>query len=203
MSDEAHWSAVYSRKEESELSWHQSAPSVSLDLMEKAGLTTATSVIDVGGGTSRVVDALISRGLSDLTVLDLSQAALDATRSRLGPDGQAVTWIAADITLWRPTRTYDVWHDRAVFHFLTDAKDRAAYISALSSALSTGGHAVIATFAPDGPETCSGLPVARYSPELLAETLGAGFSLIDQRFQSHTTPWGHPQSFQYSLFRRG
>ena len=203
MDDKTHWNAVYSHKQEAELSWHQNDPSVSLELLQEAGLTAASSVIDVGAGTSRVVDALISRGLSDLTVLDLSQSALDATRSRLGPDGQAVTWIAGDITLWRPTRTYDVWHDRAVFHFLTDPKDQAAYIGALSSALATGGHAVIATFAPDGPETCSGLPVARYSPELLAATLGAGFSLIDQRFQSHTTPWGHPQSFQYSLLRRG
>lgn len=119
------------------------------------------------------------------------------------PEKIVERWIVSDITLWRPARTYDVWHDRAVFHFLTDPKDQAAYIGALTSAVATGGYAVIATFAPDGPETCSGLPVARYSPELLSETLGSGFFLIDQRFQSHTTPWGHPQSFQYSLFRRG
>lgn len=202
MSDKSHWNAVYSRKEEAQLSWHQSDPSVSVEFMEKAGLTAASSVIDIGAGTSRVVDALVSRGLTDLTVLDVSQAALDATRSRLGQDGNTVTWIAGDITLWRPMRTYDVWHDRAVFHFLVDPEDKAAYIERLSSGLATGGHAIIATFAPDGPQTCSGLPVARYSPEVLAQTLGEEFALIDQRFQSHTTPWGQPQSFQYSLFQR-
>lgn len=202
MNDKIHWNAVYSRKAEAQLSWHQSDPSTSLEFMEEAGLTAATSVIDIGAGTSRVVDALISRGLTDLTVLDLSEAALDATRSRLGPDGNTVTWIASDITLWRPVRTYDVWHDRAVFHFLVEPEDQSAYIECLSSGLATGGHAIIATFAPDGPQTCSGLPVARYSPESLAVALREGFALIDQRFHSHTTPWGQPQSFQYSLFRR-
>jgi trans-aconitate methyltransferase len=203
MSDRSHWNAAYSRKDESELSWHQSDPSVSLELMKMAGLTAVTSVIDVGAGTSRLVDALLSKGLTDLTVLDVSDAALDATRSRLGSNAHLVTWITGDITRWRPTRTFDVWHDRAVFHFLVYPEDRAAYIANLSGALAAGGHAVIATFAPDGPLKCSGLPVARYSPELLAQTLGDRFVLVGKRVQRHTTPWGQPQSFQYSLFRRG
>lgn len=202
MSDQKHWNAVYSRKEEDQLSWHQSDPSVSLELMQQVGLSTATSVIDVGAGTSRVVDALIFKGLTSLSVLDLSEAALDATRSRLGTNGNTVTYVAADVTLWRPTRTFDIWHDRAVFHFLVDPEDHAEYIECLFCGLATGGHAIIATFAADGPQTCSGLPVARYSPQLLAETLGERFELIDHRFQSHNTPWGHPQSFQYSVFRR-
>lgn len=201
MSDQLHWNAVYSEKAESQLSWHQNDPLVSLDLLAQAGLTSATSVIDVGAGTSRVVDVLLAKGLRDLTVLDMSQAALDATRSRLGPDGKSVEWITGDITRWRPTRTYDVWHDRAVFHFMVDPTDRSAYIENLARGLSTGGHAIIATFAPDGPQTCSGLPVARYSPELLAEALGPRFTLINQQFHSHKTPWGNQQSFQYSLFK--
>ncbi|MGP9789240.1 class I SAM-dependent methyltransferase [Roseinatronobacter sp. NSM] len=160
--------------------------------MTQAGLAAATSAIDVGAGTSRVVDALLARGPHDPTVLDMSEAALDATRARLGTSGQTVSWIVGDITLWRPTRTYDLWHDRAVFHFLTDPKDRTAYIDALSSALAPGAHAITATFAPDGPETCSGLRVTRYSPATLAETLGGAIRPCRQaRLQPHNSVGTH------------
>ncbi|QPZ93384.1 class I SAM-dependent methyltransferase [Thioclava electrotropha] len=197
-----HWDRIYGNKSDSDLSWHQDAPEISLELAERAGLTPDTRVIDVGAGTSRVVDGLIARGLRDISVLDLSQAALDAQRARLGPRGADVEWIVADITRWSPQRVYDLWHDRAVFHFLVDPSDRAAYVTRLSRALRIGGHAIIVTFAPDGPETCSGLPVRRYSPEALGGVLGPDFELVAKRFQKHTTPSGNLQSFQFSLFRK-
>jgi len=134
--------------------------------------------------------------------LDLSESALAAARVRLGARENSVKWIAADITRWEPTQTYDIWHDRAVFHFLVKPDDRDAYIQRVSRSVIPGGHAIIATFALDGPEKCSGLPVARYSPSSLAETLGSVFSLMTDQFHLHHTPWGSQQSFQYSLFRK-
>lgn len=198
----AHWDTVYDQKSEAQLSWHQDEAKLSLELAGLAGITAASSAIDIGGGTSRFAGTLLDLGLRDVTVLDLSQVALDAARQRLGQAGETVTWIAADITDWSPDRRYDFWHDRAVFHFLVDAEDRAAYLNGLSKGVDVGGHAMIATFAPDGPETCSGLPVARYSPESLAEVLGERFALVAHRYHLHQTPWGKPQSFQFSLFRR-
>ncbi|MCA1297354.1 class I SAM-dependent methyltransferase [Stappia indica] len=198
----AHWDTVYDQKSEMQLSWHQEEAQLSLELAKLAGISATSSAIDIGGGTSRFAGTLLDLGLRDVTVLDLSQVALDAARQRLGQAGDAVTWVAADITTWSPDRQYDFWHDRAVFHFLVDAEDRAAYLNNLTKGLVVGGHAMIATFAPDGPETCSGLPVARYSPEGLAEVLGERFALVAQRHHLHQTPWGKPQSFQFSLFRK-
>lgn len=197
-----HWDGVYDRAAETRLGWFQETPAISLELAEIAGLRANTSVIDIGGGASRLIDHLIGRGLHDLSVLDLSRNALDAARRRLGERAEEVSWIASDITLWSPTREYDLWHDRAVFHFLTDPDSRAAYLSRLDRCLRPGGHAIIATFAPDGPETCSGLPVVRYSPDSLAETLGGRFTLLTHRFSLHHTPGGKPQSYQFSLFRK-
>ncbi len=202
MSKTDHWNAVYSQKAEAELSWHQDDPSVAIDLMKKAGLARHSSVIDIGAGTSRLMDSLLDLGIRDLSALDLSENALSASRHRLGARGQAVKWIVADITGWEPTRTYDIWHDRAVFHFLVNPTDQTAYIERLARSVSAGGHAIIATFALDGPEKCSGFPVARYSPESLAKTLGQSFALVLHQEHRHLTPWGHPQSFQYSLFRK-
>lgn len=199
---ETHWNDVYERKSEDELSWHQDAPEASLQMIARAGTARDAAVIDVGGGTSPLAGALLEDGWRDVTVLDVSEVALARARAGLGPRGGAVTWIAADITAWQPPRHYALWHDRAVFHFLTEAADRAAYLRALSRALPPGGHAVIATFGPDGPETCSGLPVVRYSPAALARTLGPGFELRDSRDLRHRTPWGASQAFQYSLLRR-
>ncbi len=198
----SHWEEVYSTKEEPGLSWHQDRPDVSLELAEAIGLDETSAVIDIGGGTSLFVDLLLKMGLTDLAVLDVSGAALERTRKRLGPAAGTVRWITADITEWRPDRRYDLWHDRAVFHFLTEPADRQAYLAALREAIAPGGHAIIATFAPDGPERCSGLPVIRYSPKSLGETLGQDFERLADRAERHVTPWGTPQSFQYSLFRR-
>ncbi len=202
MESRAHWDGVYGARTEAELSWHQDDPAISFALMNKAGLNSATSVIDIGGGTSRIVDRLLAAGLCDVSVLDLSENALLAARQRLGPDSDKVTWITADVTRWRAPRTYDLWHDRAVFHFLTGSEDRAAYLRRLEKSLSPAGHAIIATFALDGPEKCSGLPVVRYSPDTLAATLGEGFERVAHQHHEHRTPWGSPQAFQYSLFRK-
>ncbi|WP_269583138.1 class I SAM-dependent methyltransferase [Roseibium sp. Sym1] len=197
-----HWEKVYEEKAEAELSWTQADPGISLELSETAGITGASSVIDVGAGTSRFGARLIQRGIHDVTVLDISEFAIERARRESGEAGEAITWIVADITTWTPSRTFDLWHDRAVFHFLVDQGDRAAYIARLHRALRPGGHAIIATFALDGPDKCSGLPVVRYSPQTLGETLGEEFKLIQSRLDVHRTPWDSPQPFQFSLFER-
>lgn len=202
LSRQLHWEKVYTTRGESEVSWFQETPALSLELIELVGAMQDSAIIDIGGGASRLVDHLVSRGFQDLTVLDLSAAALASARSRIGDRANRVTWITADVTLWQPQRSYDVWHDRAAFHFLTEPNDQAAYVARLRRALRVGGHAIIATFAPDGPERCSGLMVRRYDANALAATLGAGFELIDTRRHEHTTPWGAVQKFQFSTFQR-
>ncbi len=202
VSRQHHWEKVYTTKSESEVSWFQETPALSLELIELVGAMQNSAIIDIGGGASRLVDHLVSRGYQDLTVLDLSGSALGSARSRIGGKADRVTWITADVTLWQPSRSYDVWHDRAAFHFLTEPNDQAAYVVRLRRALRVGGHAIISTFAPDGPERCSGLMVSRYDANTLAATLGAGFELIDTRRHDHTTPWGAVQKFQFSTFRR-
>lgn len=197
-----HWENVYVSKGEHEVSWFQEAPEPSLQLIGLAGATRSSGIIDIGGGASRLVDYLVSQGYEDVTLLDLSEAALASARSRTGDKASRVTWIAADVTAWEPSRTYDVWHDRAAFHFLTDPKDQMAYVARLRRALRPGGHAIIGTFAPDGPERCSGLTVCRYDANSLAATLGSGFELIDARRHEHATPWGAMQKFQFSTFLR-
>jgi SAM-dependent methyltransferase len=205
-SRQAHWQNVYTTKGENEVSWFQENPAPSLELIAQAGATTASAIIDIGGGASRLVDNLVERGFEDVTVLDLSEAALEAAKDRLkdrlGGRAAHVQWIVADATVWEPVKVYDVWHDRAAFHFLTDDGDRAAYLLHLERALKAGGHAIIATFALDGPERCSGLPVVRYDPVSLGQTLGRTFQLVDTRRHAHATPWGSNQSFQFSVFRR-
>lgn len=197
-----HWNTVYTTKDETAVSWFESDPAVSLALLESAGLTAATCVLDVGGGDSRLVDALAARGLDCLTILDVSGAALERARARIGALSGVPQWIEADVTGDWSCRPVDVWHDRAVFHFLTEPEDRRRYLMQLQSTLKPGGAAVIATFALDGPEKCSGLPVRRYSSELLAAELGNAFTLVESRQHQHTTPWGSVQSFQYSRFAR-
>jgi len=198
----SHWEGVYGSKTENQVSWFQESAATSLELLAHPGIDQRSALIDVGGGVSRLVDALIDRGYADLTVLDLSSAALTAAQQRLGRKAAPVRWIEADITRWTPERTYDAWHDRAVLHFLTTEADRAAYTRALRKALRPGGLAVIATFALDGPEKCSGLPVQRYSPTTLADLLKDGFATLDSRTETHKTPWGAEQKFQFSRFTR-
>ena len=196
-----HWEQVYRDKPEDTVSWFQVHPQISLELI-KPYSKPGDALIDVGGGASRLVDHLLAESYSDLTVLDLAEAALERAGTRLGRAALKVQWLVADITRWRPERRYRFWHDRAVFHFLTDAAERAAYRAALEAALAPGAHAMVASFALDGPERCSGLPVQRYSPESLAEELGGGFRLRESREETHLTPAGRLQRFQYSLFER-
>jgi SAM-dependent methyltransferase len=201
-SRQAHWEGVYTKKGEHEVSWFQENPAPSLDLVAQVAATPASAVIDIGGGASRLVDNLLDRGFRDVTVLDLSEAALEVAKGRLGTRAGQVHWIVADATAWEPPRAYDVWHDRAAFHFLTEDRDRAAYVERLERGLKLGGYAIIATFALDGPERCSGLPVVRYGAASLGQTLGRAFRLLDTRGHAHATPWGSHQSFQFSVFRR-
>jgi SAM-dependent methyltransferase len=197
-----HWNCVYTTKSERDVSWFEPLPVTSLEMLEAAGLTPESCVLDVGGGDSHLVDALAARGVHCLAVLDVSGAALGRAQARLGPAARSPIWIEADVTSEWSLEPMDIWHDRAVFHFLTAADERARYTQHLLATLKPGGSAIIATFALDGPEKCSGLPVRRYSPERLAEELGPAFELRDARPHVHTTPWGSTQSFQYSRFVR-
>jgi 2-polyprenyl-3-methyl-5-hydroxy-6-metoxy-1,4-benzoquinol methylase len=194
-----HWETVYTSKSDAELSWTQAEPATSLALIAEA--CSADSVIDVGGGTSLLADRLLDRGYA-VTVLDISQAAIDRARQRLGTRAIEVDWIVADVTAGPELGTSDVWHDRAVFHFLITPGDRAAYVALLARTISVGGHAVIATFAMDGPEKCSGLEVRRYDGGTLAAELGPRFRLMKSVPELHRTPWNAAQSFQYSLLKR-
>ena len=200
---QAHWQNVYATKSEKEVSWYQETPAPSLDLIAATGITGDAAIIDIGGGVSRLADSLLEKGFRRIAILDVSTKALDEAKKRLGRRAEGIDWIAADVTTWEPSRNYDLWHDRAAFHFLTEQADRDAYVIRLKKALRPGGHAVIATFASDGPERCSGLPIVRYDPEALARTLGPSFELVESRRHDHLTPGGNTQRFQFSRFLRG
>ena len=203
MSDRTtHWQNVYATKGEAEVSWFQDSPAISHEMIRTASPNYDAAIIDIGGGASRLVDALLQDGYRDLAVLDLSANALDAAKKRIGAAASAVDWIVADATTWRPVKSYDVWHDRAAFHFLTDPRDRAAYVERLRFAVAPSGHVVIATFALDGPEKCSGLPVQRHDSASLSAELGREFELVETRSEIHHTPWQSTQAFQFSRFRR-
>ncbi len=197
-----HWETVYTTKGENEVSWFQDDPAPSLELIDLARPTKESHIVDIGGGASRLVDKLVAGGFVHVSVLDISAAALDVAKARLGARASSVEWIVADVTAWQPKQQFDIWHDRAAFHFLVAPADRAAYVARMKQALRPGGHAIIATFAIDGPEKCSGLPVNRYDPAELARELGEGFVLIESRRHDHATPWNSKQRFQFSLFRR-
>lgn len=199
---QAHWQSVYRTKSERAVSWFEESPAISLNLIQATGAQAEASIIDIGGGASRLVDSLIERGFRSLTVLDLSEAALAMARARLGERATSVNWIVADVTAWQPTQTYDVWHDRATFHFLTEENDRAAYAACLRMAVTPGGHVVIGTFALDGPECCSGLPVVRHDAASVGAILGPAFKLAETRQHNHRTPGGAIQRFQFSRFQR-
>ena len=199
---QAHWQNVYQTKGEHDVSWFQESPSISLDLIRATGLGDDAAIIDIGGGASRLVDALIAGGFRALTVLDLSENALATSRDRLGPLADSVTWLVADITMWQPPKSYDLWHDRAAFHFLTEPDDRAAYSERVREAVRPNGHVIIGTFALDGPERCSGLPVARHDAASLGAMLGPSFRYVESRRDEHRTPGGSIQRFQFSRFQR-
>ena len=196
-----HWTRVYEEKAPTSVSWYQPTPEPSLSALKRLRASEPSSLIDVGGGASNLVDALLERGWKDVTVLDIAAPALEAAKARLGPLADKVHWEVADITEWHPDRTYDVWHDRAVFHFLTEPKQRDAYRRALLAGLAPGGIVIMATFALDGPERCSGLPVKRYDAEGLAEEMSDTLRLIEGWREEHVTPWGATQSFNWCAFR--
>ncbi len=197
-----HWNRVYRAKTEAEMSWYQASPTPSLEALHRLDAGPDNSLIDVGAGASSLVDALLQRGWRDLTVLDIAPSAIEAVKARLGADAAKVDWHVADITQWIPSRQYDIWHDRAVFHFLTEPAQREAYRKVLDKALAPGGRAIVATFARGGPEKCSGLPVRRYDGQGLARELGPSLQLLESWQQDHVTPWGSSQAFNWCAFRR-
>ena len=198
-----HWDKVYTARPANAVSWYQEHAEQSLRLIRDTGAGTDASIIDVGGGASTLVDDLLGAGYSRITVLDLSAAALAAARQRLGPLAARVQWLEADITaVVLPASAYDVWHDRAVFHFLTGAEQRAAYVRAVLRAVRPGGHVIVATFAEDGPTQCSGLTVRRYSPGALHAEFGRPFDLVRHEREDHRTPFGTLQRFVYCYCRR-
>ena len=193
----AHWEQVYRTRDPTALSWYQADPAVSFRLIEQAGVGHSGPILDVGGGASVLADRLLAAGYEDVTVLDVSSAALAVVGERLGP---AVRVIRADVTRFEPARRHALWHDRAVLHFLTDPEDRQAYVRTLTHALRPGGHVILATFALDGPTRCSGLPVERYDAPRLADLLGPAFQLRGAETETHRTPSGAAQQFQYGWF---
>lgn len=203
MQQKDHWEKVYSTKPTDGVSWYQEHADRSLDLIRGTGVRPDASIIDVGGGASTLVDDLLREGYASLTVLDLSGAALAAARTRLGQRASEVTWLEADITkVGLPAQAYDVWHDRAVFHFLTSEDDRKAYVETVLRAVKPGGHVIVATFAEDGPLQCSGLPVRRYSADELHAEFGQPFTLLRHQREEHHTPFGTVQKFVYCYCRR-
>ncbi len=197
-----HWEGIYGRQAAEEVSWYQPRPSSSVDLIGRIGKGAGAGVIDVGGGASRLVDALLDAGLTQLAVLDVAETALGRAKARLGERASLVRWIVADVTQWTPDGTFDIWHDRAMFHFLVHEQDRRAYCEVVRSAVPAGGQVIIGTFAPDGPERCSGLPVVRYEAAALGAELGSSCRLLDTLAEEHVTPRGKVQRFQFCRFLR-
>jgi len=199
----SHWEKIYTTKAPTEVSWFQPHPETSLELIAGAGIDKEAQIIDVGGGASTLIDDLLTKGFRHITVLDIASAALERSKFRLGDQANSVTWLEADITeVTLPPFHYDLWHDRAVFHFLTDAKDRRKYVSTLEGSLKPGGHLIIAAFAHDGPKMCSGLDTMRYSPQELHHAVGDKFRLLESVNELHPTPFGTEQKFTYCLLQK-
>ncbi|MCP5092512.1 MAG: class I SAM-dependent methyltransferase [Gammaproteobacteria bacterium] len=196
-----HWQQVYREKDPTEVSWYQPVPEKSLQLIRSTGVRHDDAILDVGGGASTLVDHLLDEGYTDLSVLDISGHALQRSRARLGELAGKIEWIEADVTEFDPDRRYALWHDRAVFHFLTEMADRDKYIAVMHRALHPGGYFVLATFGPEGPKRCSGLDIRRYGIEALQELLGASFELCRHDLDEHATPMGSTQQFLYSSWQ--
>ena len=203
---QAHWQGVYSKKKSTELSWYQQHPERSLKLIKATGVDPSASIIDIGGGASTLVDDLLDAGYQNLSVLDIAHGAIEQAKSRLGRSkikwADKVEWLEQDITEFKTDRCFDVWHDRAVFHFLTDEKDRTRYVQVMLSVLNIGAFVIIAAFDVNGPKKCSGLEVMHYSPEKMSAVLGESFQLIETSVENHETPGGVSQSFIYCRFIR-
>jgi SAM-dependent methyltransferase len=202
MNRKAHWERIYGSKAADELSWYQAYPEISLALISACDVGKEARIVDIGGGDSTLVDSLLDLGFSDVTVLDISSAALARARERLSDRARLPKWVEKDVTEGLLSQTFVVWHDRAVFHFLTDPDDRNEYLRAMNAAVGEGGQVIIATFGPAAPPKCSGLDVVRYSAETLAAELGQGYELVETLKQVHLTPGGVEQEFVYCRFRR-
>ncbi len=202
MSTKSHWDRVYEGKPDNEVSWYQSKPELSLTLIADSGVSLSNSIIDVGGGASLLVDYLVHDGFENITVLDISGAALRVAQKRLGESAKSVDWIESDITQFQCAKTFDLWHDRAVFHFLTQASDRKKYVDLLHQVMKPRGHIIIAAFAIGGPEKCSGLDIIQYDAAKLSRELGEAFILVEQVDEPHTTPGGKVQAFGYYRFMK-
>jgi SAM-dependent methyltransferase len=200
--EKLHWEKVYARKPANAVSWYQAHPEISLAMIQTCGAGKEARVIDVGGGASTLVDHLLGAGYRYVTVLDIAGNAIFRARQRLGKKANNVTWLERDITSPLLDQTYDIWHDRAVFHFLTESEERERYLATLNEALVPGGHLIIATFALDGPTRCSGLEVQRYSLESLSRTLGSDYLLQETRSEAHQTPSGSIQHYIYCRYIR-
>jgi 2-polyprenyl-3-methyl-5-hydroxy-6-metoxy-1,4-benzoquinol methylase len=199
----SHWEAVYANKAPTEVSWYQPYPRISLDLIAHTRVSSCAQIIDVGGGTSTLADALLSEGFKHVTVLDIAFAAIEKSKARLAERANSITWLEADITRVNlPEHYFDLWHDRAVFHFLTEVSDRRSYLRAVEGSLKPGGHLIIATFAVDGPKKCSGLDTQRYSPDELSDFFGDSFQLVETVSEIHQTPFETEQKFIYCRFQR-
>ena len=201
-SDRAHWERVYTDKDPHRVSWYEPVLERSLELIGEAGLDPDAPILDAGGGASTLAAALLDAGYTDVTVADISAAALEHARAELGRRAGGVTWIAVDLREHDPGRTYALWHDRAAFHFMVDPRDRVAYLDTLRRNLRPGGHVVITTFGPDGPTRCSGLPTMRYDATGLEELLGDEFELVSSSLDAHRTPSGSEQQYLHAHLRR-
>jgi SAM-dependent methyltransferase len=198
MNSQSHWERIYAEKAPDAVSWYRPHLEKSLSLIEQFAPGKSAAIIDVGGGESTLVDDLLARGYENTTVLDISQAAIDASRKRLGSASERISWLVADITrVELDASAYDVWHDRAVFHFLTAASDRVAYVRQVAQTVRHGGHVIVSTFGPEGPMKCSGLDVVRYDAESLHWEFGGHFQLLDSSEELHQTPFGTVQQFLY------
>ncbi|EKD88008.1 MAG: putative methylase protein [uncultured bacterium] len=202
MDKKDHWEDVYQRKKVDEVSWYQTKPECSLRLIASAKLNFKACIIDVGGGASKLVDCLLDQGYLNLSVLDISGKALSTTKERLGPRSHGIKWIETDILNFHPEDKFDFWHDRAVFHFLTDPKEKTKYLEIMGNSLNANAYVLIASFGLEGPEKCSGLSVQRYDPALLQQTLGSNYTLLSSEKEIHLTPSGSRQQFVYCLFRK-
>ncbi|PYU14365.1 MAG: SAM-dependent methyltransferase [Acidobacteria bacterium] len=202
MDTKTHWEKVYTTKAPDQVSWYRPHLETSIDLIERSVSDPSASIIDIGGGESTLVDDLLARGFQNVTVLDVSQVAIDATKQRLGQVAGRVQWVTADITgVQLHPAAYDVWHDRAVFHFLTAPEQRAAYVRQVARSVKAGGHVIVSTFGPEGPTKCSGLDVVRYDAEALHEEFGTRFRLVESSKELHETPFGTIQQFLYCYCR--
>lgn len=197
-----HWETIYGDRKPEDVSWYQEDPALSLELIRGAAASKDARILDVGGGASRLADALVGDGRTALSVLDISGRALAYSQERLGARSKSITWIESDLFAFEPSAPYDVWHDRAVFHFLTEEAERDAYRRVLRRSLKPGGAVILAAFAADGPEKCSGLPVRRYDAGLVHQSFGNGFELVREAAEAHVTPWGSEQKFSYFVLKK-